>query len=401
MNETIEDQLRRVLAQSAAAEVPASTPIPARRRADELPRRRARRHWVAPVISGIAAAVIAVLATLLVVHQSTPTDGVARPAQVVTPQVDPTASAGVTSVAVPDLVTVPNLKTLSVVAANAQLKAFHLVMKSVGVVSTDGGKGEVVGQSPPASAQVKVGSTVTVQVGTGPNFTRLPTGLVGMTYDQAVAALKTANLTATQQVVDGTAPLNTVVKVIGVKAGAQVSEGTPIVLQTSNNHLFVVPNLAGLTVDDAAARLNTLGWHGDAASLGQYSAQTTDAEQFGKIAGGRQEVTNPDGGGVITRPGQDPTVGSTAGKTAPFKVVVYRKKQIVVPTFTPGVTTTDGAVRALQNLGASNIKVITQQPAIPPAVPQTFISMEPRGGSVVDFDAEITLTVQGDAPPTK
>jgi beta-lactam-binding protein with PASTA domain len=121
-------------------------------------------------------------------------------------------------VTVPDLVTVPNLEALSVVAANAQLKAFNLIMKSVGVVSTDGGKGEVV----------------------GPNFTRLPTGLVGMTYDQAVAALKTANLTITQQVVDSTAPLDTVVKVIGVKAGAQVSEGTRIVLQTSNNHLFVV-----------------------------------------------------------------------------------------------------------------------------------------------------------------
>jgi hypothetical protein len=92
MNETIEDQLRRVLAQSALGEVPASTPIPARRGADELPGRRARRHWVAPVISGIAAAVIAVLATLLVVHQSTPTDGVARPAQVVTPHVAPTVA---------------------------------------------------------------------------------------------------------------------------------------------------------------------------------------------------------------------------------------------------------------------------------------------------------------------
>ena len=77
MNETIEEQLRRVLAQDALAQVPDSTPIPPpRRQRDEFVARRPTRRWIAPVISGIAAAVIAVFATLLAVHHSSPTAGV-------------------------------------------------------------------------------------------------------------------------------------------------------------------------------------------------------------------------------------------------------------------------------------------------------------------------------------
>ena len=300
-------------------------------------------------------------------------------------------SKGVTAV------TVPNLKTLSPAQAETQLAGLNLLMKSVGVTSTDAEKNTVVGQSPAVNTSVKPGSTVTVQVGNGPNFTKVPTDLVGKSYDQAVAELKAANLTATQQVVDGIQPLNTVVKVTGVTPGASVQEGTPVVLQTSNNQLFTVPPLANLSPEDAATNLNNLGWSGNAGSFQKYGAQTTDGTLIGKIASGPQDVANPQGG-TMQKPGQNPAAGATARKNAQFQVVVYTKKQIALPTFTPGVTSTDEAVGALQNLGASNIKVVTQQPATPPAVPHTYISMTPNSGSVVDFDTEITVTVWGDAP---
>ena len=110
-------------------------------------------------------------------------------------------------------------------------------------------------------------------------------------------------------------------------------------LQTSNNQLFVVPNLANLSTDDAASQLNTLGWTGSANSFQKYASPSTDGTLIGKIASGPQEVTNPDGNGTTQKPGQDPAVGDTVRKTASFKVVVYSKKQIAIPTFTPGVTT--------------------------------------------------------------
>ncbi len=271
-------------------------------------------------------------------------------------------SKGVTAV------TVPNLKTLSPSEAQAQLAKLNLLMKSTQVTSTDAEKNTVVGQSPAVNTSVKPGSTVTVQVGKGPDFTTVPatSDLVGKSYDQAVATLKAANLTATQQVVDGVEPLNTVTKVVGVKPGASVQEGTPVVLQTSNNQLFVVPNLANLSTDDAASQLNTKGWTGSANSFQKYSAPSTDGTLIGKIASGPQEVTDPDGNGTTQKPGQDPAVGATVRKTASFKVVVYSKKQISIPTFTPGQTTTNDVVGQLQNLGATNVTVVTQKPAPSP-----------------------------------
>jgi beta-lactam-binding protein with PASTA domain len=398
MNETIEDQLRRVLAGSALAEIPDDTPIPPLRPVDELAAKRSRRHWLAPLISGVAAATIAVVATLAVVHRSD------------SPAIAPVPVAAVSHV------TVPNLARLGPAQARARLAALHLVMKSVGVESATTEKNEVVGQSPAASVSVPKGSTVTIQVGTGPTFVTVPSrpvpttvlvtvpsDLVGKTYDQAVAALKAVNLTVTRQVVDGVPPLDTVVKVVGVKPGASVQESTPVIVQTSNNELLVVPNLAGLTPTQAVARLNAAGWVGNEASLRHYEAQTTDSTLIGKVAGGTQQILDPSSGGVTTKPGQNPAAGTKARKSTPFTVVLYAKKQVTVPKFTPGVTTTDGVVAGLQNAGVFNIQVITQRPAVPPAVPNTFISMTPASGSVVDYDAQVTVTVWGDAsapPPT-
>jgi beta-lactam-binding protein with PASTA domain len=123
---------------------------------------------------------------------------------------------------------------------------------------------------------------------------------------------------------------------------------------------------------------------------------------IGKIAGGTQKALDPLSRGLTTKPGQDPAAGTKVRRSTQFAVVVYAKKEVTLPGFTPGVTTTNGVVAGLNNAGVDNIQVITQQPAVPPAVPHTFISMEPRSGSVVDFDSQVTVTVWGDppAPPT-
>lgn len=452
MNETIEDQLRRVLTQSALTEVPDSTPIPPRQPVDELAAKRGQRRWLAPVISGVAAAAIALLATLLVVGHSNSTDGVdALPAQVTVPSVvglsladaersitsagltvgavvsvessttskghvaaqqpgrgfpvdkatpvDLEVSNGVTAMAAPDLVTVPDLKTLTAAQANTRLMELHLNMKSVSVVSTDSQEGAVVGQSPAADAQVQVGATVTVQVAGDPNLTRVPAGLVGLSYNQAVAALKASNLTATQQVVDGIQPLGTVVKVTRPAGGASVLKGTTILLQTSNSELFTVPNLANLSPAAAATKLKTLGWTGSVERFRTYFAPITDRTRSGKIANGLKVVTNAGDGKTVERPGQDPAVGTTARKTAQITIVVYNSKQIALPKFIPGVTTRDEIVNALTNLGATKIILRVQSYAVPPSVPHTVISMTPSSGSY-PYDTQITITVWGEAPPS-
>ena len=399
MNETIEDQLRRVLAQTAKTEVPDDTEVPPLRPVDQLAANRSRRHWLAPLISGVAAAVIAVVATLIAVNHSN------GPAVAVSPA-PLTASTSAGSAVPPAAleVAVPDLKTLSPGGAGVQLKARHLVMKTVRVISSDAAKDTVVGQTPAPGVTVKSGSTVTVRVGNGPTFTKVPSDLVGLRYDEAVAALKAANptVTVTRQVVDGVPPLGTVVKVVGVEPGASVQDSTPVILQISNNELLLVPNLAGLRPTQAVARLNAAGWVGNASSLRRYDAQTTDSTLIGKIAGGTQKALDPLSARLTTKPGQNPAAGTKVRKSTQFTVVVYAKKQVTLPGFTAGVTTTDAVVAGLQHAGVFDIRVITQQPAVPPAVPHTFISMEPGIGGVVDFDTQVTVTVWGDAtaPPT-
>ncbi len=297
-------------------------------------------------------------------------------------------------------VTVPNLASLSPQVAELQLQKLNLLMKTVQQKSDDAQKNLVIGQNPKANASAKPGSTVTVQVGTGPNFTKVPADLLGKSYDQAVAELKAANLTATQQIIDGAQPKFTVLKLIGVTAGASVQEGTPIALAVSNNNLFVVPNLANLSPADAATLLRQDGWSGtDASAFSQFNAESTDFTVIGKIAGGPQSVTDPGSGAATPKPGQDPAVGATVNKNAHFNIVVFSKKQIILPTFTVGVTTVDQISSAFQSIGASNVKLVVQTPAVPPNVPRTFISMNPgTTGSPVDFDTPVTVTVWGDPP---
>ena len=198
--------------------------------------------------------------------------------------------------------------------------------------------------------------------------------------------LKAANLTATQQVVDGVEPLNTVTKVVGVKPGASVQEGTPVVLQTSNNQLFVVPNLANLSTDDAASQLNTLGWTGSANSFQKYASPSTDGTLIGKIASGPQEVTNPDGNGTTQKPGQDPAVGTPCGRprrsrwssTARSRSAFRRSPRA---RRRPATSSVSCRIWAPATSTSS-----PQKPAPSAALANTYISMTPNSGSVVDYD---------------
>ena len=62
----------------------------------------------------------------------------------------------------------------------------------------------------------------TIRSAPGLEYTKVPTDLVGKSYDQAVAELKAAKLTAVQQLVDGVQPTNTVLKLGGRNPGDSV-----------------------------------------------------------------------------------------------------------------------------------------------------------------------------------
>jgi serine/threonine-protein kinase len=297
-------------------------------------------------------------------------------------------------------VTVPNLATLSADAAQAELGNLNLMGKVTQKPSTDAQKNTVIDQKPAAGASVKPGTTVSYSVGTGPVYTKVPTDLVGKSFDQAVAELTAVKLTAVAKPVDGVQPKNTVLKLDGVTAGGSVQQGSPITLQVSNNNLFVVPPLAYLRPEDAFQQLKNAGWYGtSAAALVTSTAESTDRTVIGKIAPGVQQVSNG-AGGTTAKPGQDPAAGAQVQKNARVSIVVYRAKQIVLPQFTPGVTTRDEILNALNALGDPNANVVTQNYAPDASLVGKFISITPAADATpIDFDTPVEIVVYGIVKP--
>ena len=297
-------------------------------------------------------------------------------------------------------VTVPNLATLSADAATAQINKLGLISKVTQKPSTDQQRNTVIDQNPLAGTSVRPGSTVSYSIGTGPVFTKVPTDLVGKSYDQAVAELKAVKLTAVQKLVDGVQPKNTVLKLDGRNPGESVPQQTPITLQVSNNNLFVMPPLLNLSPEDAFTQLHNAGWNATSPdAIVKSYADSTDRTLIGKIADGVQPVSNG-AGGTVPKPGQFPAVGATVAKSVAVNVVVYQAKQIVLPQFTPGVTTRDEIENAFNGLGDPNVFVRIQNFAPDATLVGKFISMDPVANATpIDFDTTVTVTVYGDVKP--
>ncbi len=297
---------------------------------------------------------------------------------------------------------VPNLATLSGDAAQAQLNKLGLVAKVTQQPSTDAQRNTVLaGQRPAAGVSVNPGTPVGYSVGSGPVYTKIPVDLAGKSYDQAVAELKTFKLTATQKLVDGVQPKNTVLKLDGRKPGDSVQQGTPITLQVSSENLFITPNLANLSPEDAYQQLHNAGWAGPSSdAIVKAAAESTDRSLIGKIAAGSQQVSNG-AGGTTAQAGQVPVVGQTVAKTARIDVVVWSAKQVAVPSFTPEGTLFPDILSRIAAAGfdPDAVTYLVVNPARPPHVPHSFISLTgAKASDVVPFDTPITITIWGDAP---
>ncbi|MET3806423.1 beta-lactam-binding protein with PASTA domain [Nakamurella sp. UYEF19] len=350
MNEPLEDRLRRVLSSAALAEVPDTTPVPPLR-PDDLAQTQGRpvrrlRRWLAPAITGAAAAVIAVVATVIVVrHSDNPIAAT------------PTPTVGVSS------------------SASAI-------------------------QAPTPAGRESTSPIVTSPEKPSPAFTSVPTNLVGKSFDQAAAELRSHGLTAIRQTVDSTRPAGEVIALADIAPGAWVQAGTPIRMQVSKNNLFTVPDVSGLTPTQAEQALNAAGWTGKRGSLRLLTSETTDPGVIGTIPAGSARVVDQSTRASLLRGHQTPAAKSTVEKTVLITVIVYAKRQVVIPEFQVGVTTVDQIQATMRDLGFTNAKLIVKTPAIAPAVPFTFVSISPNfTGAPVAFDTPITITAWGAAPP--
>jgi serine/threonine-protein kinase len=201
--------------------------------------------------------------------------------------------------------------------AEGLLSAAKLHGAPTSVFNSNCTKDQVVSQDTQQGSKVTEGSAVGYQVCGGPQSTSVPQ-LAGLSRADAEKALNTAKLTASFQDAHGT--LDTKGKVIAgsisPKEGTSVAEGSTVTLSISLGDQNVVPDLTGLTQDQAKAKMDDLG--------------------FTKVSYFPRDITSPDQAGMVGKvTGMTVSSGTTKFLTDPITVWIGRAPQ---PSSPPSTT---------------------------------------------------------------
>ena len=168
-------------------------------------------------------------------------------------------------------------------------------------------KGQVTATDPTAGKSVPKGSTVRVNVWSGPAQASVP-NVVGDTVQQATAALNTAGFNYNLTYVDNDAPQGQIIHQ-NPAAGTSKPKGTTVELQVSNGPPPVdVPTVVGETAQQAVSDLESQGF-----KVSQQYVTVTDPSQDGIVIS-----QTPDGGSQQAK-GSTVTieVGQTSGPPPP------------------------------------------------------------------------------------
>jgi serine/threonine-protein kinase len=120
--------------------------------------------------------------------------------------------------------------------------------------------GKVVEQNPTAGTTAPKGSTITVTLGKAPETIQLP-DVTGQTLDNARATLEGSGFKVQTKEVDSLEDLNEVVA--QNPAPGRAEKNTLVTLSVSKNNQFKMPDLRGLTENQARTRLAQAGWTGN------------------------------------------------------------------------------------------------------------------------------------------
>ena len=166
--------------------------------------------------------------------------------------------------AAPETVAVPTVVGLSQANAKAQIEAAGFVweLNSEKVASDSVEEGSVASTDPAGGTQAEKGSTVRVTISSGPDSVVLPDNLVGMTPEDARKAIEALGLkweldsskVASDTVAEGK------VAQTNPSPGSKVKAGQTIrVYLSSGSDEVEVPDLSGMSSEDAQAQLKALG----------------------------------------------------------------------------------------------------------------------------------------------
>ncbi|MET8835704.1 Stk1 family PASTA domain-containing Ser/Thr kinase [Micromonospora sp. NPDC004540] len=218
-------------------------------------------------------------------------------------------------------VSVPQLQGKTQAVATADLQRAGLRVTLGDPVLGDCTKNTVAGQNPQSGASVAKNSVVTIQICGGKPVVKVPPGLVGSTYDSAKLRLDDLKLVATRKLIDNGAPEGQVVKVTPDE-GSSVAEGSEVTLEVSRGNVAKVPNVLGLSENEARRQLENSG----------YKVRVLDGD----------EVT-PDKAGKVSRQTPRADTPLARGERVTIYVDIPAPEETGSPTPTtptPGVTPT-------------------------------------------------------------
>jgi eukaryotic-like serine/threonine-protein kinase len=158
----------------------------------------------------------------------------------------------------PGSVTVPRLEGMSLQEAQATLEGAGLTLGAQTQQETSDSQlvGRVTGSTPRAGETTEGGATVAVIVGTAPTGVQVP-DVSGQDLDDAEQELRDAGLTPRRQ--DPNADTGDRVAGTNPPSGQRVQRGSEVVLLTGSSDEVEMPDIEGLTEDQALDQLGELG----------------------------------------------------------------------------------------------------------------------------------------------
>ncbi|MEH1124012.1 Stk1 family PASTA domain-containing Ser/Thr kinase [Micromonospora sp. CPCC 206061] len=120
-------------------------------------------------------------------------------------------------------------------------------------------KGQVAKQTPTGGQKVERQSEVLLQVCGGPEPVKIPTNLVGGTFEFAKARLEEAGLVARKEEVDGDQAKDEVIS-LEPPAGTEVAKDSIVTVRVSKANIRQIPNVVGKSEEVARDQLDAAGF---------------------------------------------------------------------------------------------------------------------------------------------
>jgi serine/threonine-protein kinase len=218
----------------------------------------------------------------------------------------------------PDQVAVPDLAGKTVQEAATILQQAGLTLAATQdqqVVEDEKLVGKIIGQDPAPGAQANKDTPVRVKVGIAPEKVTV-INVVGQSKDTAKSNLDSIGLVVNVAEVDSVKPKDEVVSQ-DPKAGTKLNKGGTVTLTVSKGNQIAMPDLVGLSQQQAQAKLQALGW------TGLFDSST--------VSTGNQDEVNK----IVE---QDPAVGQPLSKDQTVRIQVGKQGGPPPPTTTTTTT---------------------------------------------------------------